>query len=316
VWGRRCRWGKSCSYSHDVPPHIAESYCLQARKQTQAVAALRASHGLSERIPPWLEHIQSESSVFRFDVSMWPLKEAIQEVLGLGMHETCEDLHEKSLSGAPPACPVLLQAHVAAQGLEALPVSCREVWHNVDTARTAMFRSEAYCRFLELYDAFCEHVIVPLTGDSSAYIQRPPTLRVHLAGQPQARGKIGMHKDGDYPGHCAAEINFWVPLTHASGRNSLFVESQEGRGDFQPLELEYGEVFRFHGYSCRHHTAGNDTGVTRVSFDLRAVPASCCPAEVLRGPRRGTRGLRIGDYPARLVQAAGPRDGDEGTCMP
>ena len=52
-----------------------------------------------------------------------------------------------------------------------------------------------------------------------------------------AKGRIGMHKDGDYPGHYAAEINFWVPVTAVAGNNSLFVESAEGRGDFRALEV-------------------------------------------------------------------------------
>ncbi|CAE8626809.1 unnamed protein product [Polarella glacialis] len=163
-----------------------------------------------------------------------------------------------------------------------------------------MLSSEAFQRFLRMYDAFCSDVIVPLTGGNAAYVQRPPTLRVFQAGQPQAQGRIGMHKDGDYPDHSAAEINFWVPLTSCSGNNSLFVESAEGRGDFHPLQLQYGEFFRFHGYSCRHHTCANDTGHTRVSFDLRVVPKSCFQEEsdgAMRPPR-------IGDYGSILSLAS------------
>jgi hypothetical protein len=44
--------------------------------------------------------------------------------------------------------------------------------------------------------------------------------------------------------HELSEINFWVPLTRVWGANSLQAESQPGRGDFHPFEMDYGE------YSC------------------------------------------------------------------
>merc|ERR1712194_968325 len=117
----------------------------------------------------------------------------------------------------------------------------------------------------------------------------------------QARGRIGMHKDGDYPNHSAAEVNFWLPVSGVAGNNSLFVESAEGRGDFQAVDMKFGELLRFHGYSCRHHTAFNDTGKTRLSFDLRAIPASCFP--------EGQKGVWIGDYPGVLVRRCADASG-------
>jgi hypothetical protein len=244
--------------------------------------------------------------IFSYDTSRWPLREAVMAILELDESDRLEDLHLKRPVGSPPLCPVLLQAHIATHGANVLPESWQEAAHSLGERRDALFRSDVFLHFLELYDSFCTEVLLPLlsptSATSAAYVQRPPSLRVTLAGQPKANGKIGMHRDAVYPRHHQAEINFWVPVTNVSGNNSLFVETASDRGDFKPLELEYGQGYMFHGYSCRHHTSANDTGVSRVSFDLRAVSALCAgAAEALRGGRRSPSDLRIGDYGAALM---------------
>eukprot|EP00978_Attheya_sp_CCMP212_P018177 scaffold49415_cov59-Attheya_sp.AAC.3 len=83
-----------------------------------------------------------------------------------------------------------------------------------------------------------------------------------------------MHSDKDYPGHQDAEINFWLPVTNVYGNNSLWVESEPQKGDFKPLEMEYGQCLRFDGHDCRHYTVHNDTPSCRVGFDFRVVPSS------------------------------------------
>jgi len=302
VWGRKCRWGKMCSFSHKVPPDLARAYQGKAQSQIAAVNMERIANIPEVKVPPWLSEIQAAAGAFPFDVRRWPFLELLRDLLGDGhAEEQLSELHGRSLDGEPPLCPTLLQAYACARGLSALPASWRDAIAQGRGGRRAMLSSDKYERFRKLYREFCAEVILPLVGASSAYVQEPPTLRVHLAGQAQAQGKIGMHKDADYPGHCAAEVNFWLPVTQVGGANSLFVESAEGRDDFRPLELCYGELYRFHGYSCRHHTVTNDTGATRVSFDFRVVPATCCPPTALCGARCGRRGLRIGDYPAVLV---------------
>eukprot|EP00933_Yihiella_yeosuensis_P004630 TRINITY_DN109004_c0_g1_i1.p1 TRINITY_DN109004_c0_g1~~TRINITY_DN109004_c0_g1_i1.p1 ORF type:complete len:338 (-),score=73.68 TRINITY_DN109004_c0_g1_i1:32-1045(-) len=298
IWGRRCRWGKKCSYSHDVPPDVLESYQEEARQQTLCAVALRASQAPKAEISANLRALHEDAAIFRYDTKAWQMLEALQDILEILPDENLEDLHKKVLSEKPPLCPALLQAYGAVRGVSALPLAWQDAWGKVPVHRKAMLRSEAYKRFLRLYDDFCLDVIVPLTGDAAAYVQRPPTIRVFLAGQAQAKGKIGMHKDGDYPNHFEAEVNFWVPLTPVGGNNSLFVESMEGQGDFKPLEMQYGELFRFHGYSCRHHTNANDTGKTRVSFDLRAVPKSCF--EDFDGQKM--KPPRLGDYDSKLYE--------------
>ena len=48
-----------------------------------------------------------------------------------------------------------------------------------------------------------------------------------------------------------------------------WVESEPDRGDYQPLDISYGEIGIFHGTLCRHHVPKNSSDFTRVSMDFR-----------------------------------------------
>eukprot|EP00928_Gymnodinium_smaydae_P038301 TRINITY_DN26447_c0_g1_i1.p1 TRINITY_DN26447_c0_g1~~TRINITY_DN26447_c0_g1_i1.p1 ORF type:complete len:362 (-),score=83.88 TRINITY_DN26447_c0_g1_i1:8-1060(-) len=322
VWGRRCRWGKSCSFSHDVPVDLRQSLAARGREQDKCVVSRRWASVPEVAVPPWLAELQRTPQVFEYDTARFPLREALEALLEVGggadagategRAPSLELLHELPLTGEPPRCPTLLGAFERCAGRAQLPPSWAEALQGGGAAKMEkeLRRTPAYLHFLSVFDRFAAEVLAPAAGggDDDAggvFVQRPPTLRVHLHGQRASEGKIGMHRDSDYPGHNAAEVNFWVPMTSVEGSNSLFVESAPDRGDFAPLRLQYGQAYRFHGYACRHHTVANESGTTRVSFDLRLVPAACCPPEALRGPRRGdARGLKIGDYPALHVPAA------------
>merc|ERR1712183_1130309 len=141
-------------------------------------------------------------------------------------------------------------------------------------------------------------VLLPICGqrDDMVY-QRPPTLRVAM---PAHKSTIGIHCDSDYDGHSDAEVNFLIPLTRVWGSNTLPLESSPGKGDFRPMELEYGEILRFNGNRCRHFTVPNDSGATRVSFDLRMLPFSLQPA--IGEDREWRRRFKIGDYDSALAR--------------
>ena len=81
------------------------------------------------------------------------------------------------------------------------------------------------------------------------------------------------HCDADY-NHVKSELNFWVPLVSVSGSNTLWTESTPGKGDYSPIVARNGHVVRFYGNQCRHFTVPNKSNVSRVSFDLRVIPAS------------------------------------------
>ena len=72
-----------------------------------------------------------------------------------------------------------------------------------------------------------------------------------------------------------AELNYWLPLTACWGANTLWCETRRGAADYIPFEMAGpGTYQRFWGNQLRHFTQPNDTGSTRVSFDLRCVPLS------------------------------------------
>merc|ERR1711907_775248 len=101
-----------------------------------------------------------------------------------------------------------------------------------------------------------------------------PSFRVNLPnntaigfrpGRGDPEDQIGLHTDGEYE-HPSGEINFILPLTPMFGSNSLYVESEPGKGDYSPVTQRPGFVFRFYGNQCRHFNVVNLSGHTRVSL--------------------------------------------------
>ena len=97
--------------------------------------------------------------------------------------------------------------------------------------------------------------------------QKDPTFRVVLPSGQQLGYR---HCDADHH-HPPAEINWWIPLTSVSDSNTLHTESLPGRGDFAPVNLEYGQALRFYGNLCCHYTIPNVSDTCRVSFDMRVL---------------------------------------------
>jgi len=172
-----------------------------------------------------------------------------------------------------PLCPTIMHSfRLAGRKLPTKWSSTMGKQRNQKKHLNELFRSAPYSQWLEAYDAFVRVVVLPVMDDPQGiYYQRPPTLRVAMPAQVAT---IGIHCDSDYHGHHPAEVNFWVPLVDVSGGNALWLESEPGGGDFSPRPLAIGQVLRFNGNLCRHHTVPNDTDRTRVSFDLRAIQAS------------------------------------------
>jgi hypothetical protein len=66
----------------------------------------------------------------------------------------------------------------------------------------------------------------------TVYYQAKPSLRVQTPG---AKG-IRLHRDAEYA-HQHGEVNWWLPITHVHGTNTLQLESDPDLGDFEPLEM-------------------------------------------------------------------------------
>lgn len=138
--------------------------------------------------------------------------------------------------------------------------------HDQDSDDHAIFY-RAYDRVRGLYDRFLQEWILPLYGEDLA-VQRVPTFRVH---RPGGVAVSAFHTDAQY-NHQPATTNYWLPLTRAFGTNSMWIEDAPGAGTYAPAVVSPGEVFRFDAVTNNHGNFPNDTDVSRVSFDFRAMP--------------------------------------------
>jgi hypothetical protein len=143
------------------------------------------------------------------------------------------------------------------------------------------YKSPHYHEMVSLYHRFLQDWLLPQLEEDEYIVQKEPSFRIHIPnntalgkrGDEEDDEKIGFHCDGDY-NHPPAEMNYMLTITGQSNTNSCYVESEPGKGDFHPICLEYGEVFRFYGNKCRHYNKTNVTNQTRISFDFRIIPAS------------------------------------------
>ncbi len=100
--------------------------------------------------------------------------------------------------------------------------------------------------------------------------QMVPSFRCHLVG---AGTVSAFHRDGDPKfGVTPGVINGWVPLTAVGGDNSIYIETELGSEDYQPVTLRPGQILIFDAYHLKHGSYGNTTKTTRISFDFRFLP--------------------------------------------
>lgn len=303
LWGARCSYFKRlgrCDYSHEVPEELAAKYAALAQTQRSELNKQRAEERAAAREvvppPPQPAHIELMRTTAILDCGLAEERSGLVQLTRAvlecrpGEALSCLHLRGPEISQfAPPLCPTLMYAFRL--GGFALPPDWVKAMMRGKRHISKLHSSHEYQSWLEGYDQFVREVVLPSLGDPvGVYYQRPPTLRVAM---PSRKATIGKHRDADYPGHHPAEINFWVPLTDVEGSSALWMETAPGEGDFHAVPLRVGQALRFNGSLCRHHTVPNVTGCTRVSFDLRAVPASATTVPV----------TRIGDYGAAFIQA-------------
>lgn len=225
-------------------------------------------------------------AVHTYSVTEHPLATLVSALLECAEDEELVDIHKRyageKLPHDPPLCPTL--QHAFRLGGRKLPGSWTARHRNMSSRYARLHASEPYQVWLDGYDAWVRNVVLPIVG-SSIYYQRPPTLRVAMVSEHKAT--IGVHCDADYPDHHPREINFWCPLVDVADSNALWLESSPGCGDFAPRSLRVGEVLQFDGYRVRHHTQPNQSGRSRVSFDLRCIPAAALGVDETPPPMIG-----------------------------
>ncbi len=172
--------------------------------------------------------------VMRYDTTRHDFYAAAQAALA--WHGDLADLEHKSLMPAAATPPPLHRAQVQAR--LATPCASKEEAKQ----QRKMWLSNEGRRMLEhVYHRFVREVVLPHFGCDILY-QAQPVWRCVLPGSVPP---CAPHCDADYF-HDPSEVNFWMPLTPVGGSNSLYCESEPGKGDFQSFELCFGELMRFY----------------------------------------------------------------------
>jgi len=150
-----------------------------------------------------------------------------------------------------------------------------------------------WVEFIDVYENFIKEVVTD-TVEEDFIFQTTPTLRVHLVGN-WATPEFHCDSQAGY-NHPDGEINFIIPLTECYDTNSLWLESKQGAGDYKPVAMKNGDLFKFYGNTCRHGNKVNVTNKTRVTFDFRILPLSKYKPEDFS--QSGTRNMKfeIGSY--------------------
>jgi len=123
--------------------------------------------------------------------------------------------------------------------------------------------------YYNIYKKFISEVVSNLFDEEILY-QKIPTFRIH---QPGNLAVAAYHRDRDY-NHSTYEKNFFLPLTDAFGNNTIWAETVEGKGDYQPMEAKLGEFIMWDGPNLEHGNKTNDTRFSRISIDFRILPLS------------------------------------------
>lgn len=198
-----------------------------------------------------------------YDINNFPFRKIIQEILN---QENLEKLHE-----------------VKNYDLFVRGTDQSTEWHK-------LFYSKLD-NFLPTYVEFIHDVIKPIFGEDIVY-QKIPTFRTQLV---KNLGVFEFHKDKTYK-HNVEEVNFFLPFTDAYMTNTIWVESEEDKGDYSPMNTLYGQVVMWNGCNLTHGNKQNDTLNTRVSCDFRVIPISKYSEEINEGTIYTKMKFIIGDY--------------------
>ena len=123
--------------------------------------------------------------------------------------------------------------------------------------------------FKRLYCAFLKDIHRSFFPEEDALIyQSFPSIRIQWINNVT----VPPHYDSDDIGrHPLGEKNFLLPITEMVGTKRLFIESEPGKGDFQGITMEYGDLLFFNGNKCTHYNEKNVEGSIRISLDFRVI---------------------------------------------
>jgi len=149
--------------------------------------------------------------------------------------------------------------------------------------------------FMNIYKQFIIEYIRPLYR-SKIVVQKKPTFRICYPNN-IAVGEF--HKDKWYRdegwSNYVRELHFFLPFTDAFDTNTIWVESEEDKLDFAPMNCKYGEFIQWDGSNLRHGNKLNMTGKTRISIDFRVIKyQNYIPSECVS--INSNKKFKIGEY--------------------
>ena len=138
----------------------------------------------------------------------------------------------------------------------------RKFYNDIKTNNTFKL---LYCSFIkEIYNKF-------FPGEKYLIYQSFPSIRIQF----MESKTIPPHKDSDQlSNHPIGEKNFLIPITDMRDTNSIYIESEPDKKDFESVNLEYGDLFYFNGNTCTHHNVENKENRLRISLDFRVMLVS------------------------------------------
>jgi len=122
-------------------------------------------------------------------------------------------------------------------------------------------------QFDDLYVDFIKNYISTYFNDKNLIFQKRPTFRIHYNNN---LAVAEFHRDSNY-NHPIQEVNFFLPVTDCWDTNTIWIESEDGKADYSPVRLKYGQIFVFNGGMLTHGNKINKTGSSRISFDFRCL---------------------------------------------
>jgi ribosomal protein S17E len=144
-----------------------------------------------------------------------------------------EHLHLKNYESLENMIPVIYHARIQAK----MEKGSRSIGKEIIKVQNKNWdKNEIFHRFLVIYEEFVHDFILPQFQEYGGILyQAVPTLRVVFPG---SVAPVKPHKDADY-WHDSNELNYWVPLVPVAGSNSLWSESEPGKGYSEILFFQF-----------------------------------------------------------------------------
>lgn len=200
-----------------------------------------------------IKSIRGDHSVFEYNKLKYNFKEFIEQ---LYESDELSNLHQKSIDYNIASNNSLDNSF----NLNDVETDLHKKFYNEiktnDTFKTL------YCSLIkDIYSYF-------FSNEELIIYQSYPSIRFQFENSIA----VPPHCDSDSIGnHPLGEKNFIIPITKMENTNSLYIESKPGKGDFESVFLEYGDIFYFNGNKCIHRNESNKEGKLRISFDFRVI---------------------------------------------